>query len=100
MNINPDDPALTAFALGELSGPEREAMARAVAASPEAQAQVEEIQALAGLLRRDFRLERGDPRRHHPRPVHPRILPRPSLALPRRQSPRLPWGMAQRLETS
>jgi Ca-activated chloride channel family protein len=60
MNINPDDPALTAFALGELSGPEREAMAQAVAASPEAQAQVEEIQALAGLLRRDFRLELHD----------------------------------------
>ena len=57
MNINLDDPNLTAFALGELSGPEREAIAQAVAASPEAQAQVEEIQAMAGLLRRDFRLD-------------------------------------------
>lgn len=57
MNMNLDVPNLTAFALGELSGAEREAMADAVAASPEAQAQVEEIQALAGSLRRDFGLD-------------------------------------------
>ena len=57
MNIDLDDPNLTAFELGELSGPDREAMAKAVAVSPEAQAQVKEIQALAGLLQRDFRFD-------------------------------------------
>ena len=57
MNRNLDDPNLTAFALGELSGAEKEAMEHAVAASPEAQARVEEIQSLARALRGEFRLD-------------------------------------------
>ena len=55
MNINLDDPKLTAFALGELSGAEKEAMEQAVALSAEAQERVAEIQELAGLLRSEFR---------------------------------------------
>jgi Ca-activated chloride channel family protein len=57
MNIDLDDPNLTAFALGELSGADQEAMEEAVAQSAEAQARVEEIQALAGRLRGEFRLD-------------------------------------------
>ena len=37
MKINLDDPQLTAYALDELSGAERERMKTAVASSPEAQ---------------------------------------------------------------
>ena len=55
MNINFDDPKLTAFALDELPAAERERMEKAVAASPEAQAEVAEIQALGALVRADFR---------------------------------------------
>ncbi|MDQ3119905.1 MAG: von Willebrand factor type A domain-containing protein [Verrucomicrobiota bacterium] len=57
MKINLDDPNLTAFALGELSGAEKNAMEKAVAASAEAQARVEELQALARLVRGEFRRE-------------------------------------------
>ena len=54
MNMNLDDPNLTAFALGELSGADKDALESSVAASPEAQAHVAEIQSLAALLRGDF----------------------------------------------
>ena len=57
MSINLDDPNLTAFALGELSGGDKEAMQQAVAESPEAQAFVAEIQDMAGLLKGEFRGE-------------------------------------------
>ena len=57
MNIDLDDPKLTAFALGELSGDERAAIEAAVAASPEAQARVEEIQSLADMVQHEFRLD-------------------------------------------
>ncbi len=57
MNTNLNDPNLTAFALGELSGPDQEAMAKVVAASAEAQARVREIQSLARLVRGEFRLD-------------------------------------------
>ena len=57
MKINLDDPNLTAFALDELSGAEKEAMEKVVAASAEAQARVEEIQTLARALRGEFRLD-------------------------------------------
>ena len=55
MSINLDDPNLTAFALGELGGADKDAMQRAVADSPDAQAYVAEIREMAGLLQRDFR---------------------------------------------
>ena len=57
MKINLDNPNLTAFALGELSGADRTAMEKAVAASAEAQARVGEIQACAVLLRGEFRVD-------------------------------------------
>ena len=49
MKINLDDPNLTAFALGELSGAEQAAMEQAVASSPEAQEFVAETQQLSRL---------------------------------------------------
>ena len=54
MKINLDDPNLTAFALGELTGAERAAMEQTVASSPEAQEFVAETQQLARLLQADY----------------------------------------------
>jgi Ca-activated chloride channel family protein len=54
MKINLDDPNLTAFALGELSGAEREAMEQAVASSAEAREFVAETQQLSLLLRSEY----------------------------------------------
>ena len=54
MKINLDDPNLTAFALGELSGAEQAAMEQAVASSPEAQEFVAETQQLSRLLKADY----------------------------------------------
>ena len=72
MKINLDDPNLTAFALGELAGAEKEAMEQAVAESPEAQAHVAEIQAMAGVLTREFH---GELKRAAVKPLN--ILPLP-----------------------
>ena len=55
MKMNLNDPNLTAYALGELSEPERSIMALAVADSPEAQAYVREVQEMARLLQGEFR---------------------------------------------
>lgn len=49
-NLSPDDPRLTAFALGELDHVEHAAVAAAVAADPALQAAVAEVRALAGEL--------------------------------------------------
>jgi len=54
MNMNLDDPKLTAYALGELDEPERLTIAHAVAESAEAQRLVNEIQELAGALKNEF----------------------------------------------
>ena len=54
MKINLDDPNLTAFALGELTGAERSAMEHTVVSSPEAQEFVAETQQLARLLKADY----------------------------------------------
>lgn len=54
MNIDPDDPNLTAYALGELSGPEATRIEKIVASSPEAEAFVAETRELARLLEKDF----------------------------------------------
>jgi Ca-activated chloride channel family protein len=54
MKINLDDPNLTAFALGELSGAEQIAMEQAVASSPEAQEFVTETQQLSRLLKSEY----------------------------------------------
>ena len=54
MKINLDDPNLTAFALGELSGAEHAAIAEAVASSAEAQAFVAETQQFSRLLKSEY----------------------------------------------
>ena len=48
--LDPDDPRLTAYALGELEGAEAAQVAAAVAADPSLQTVVEEIHATAGRL--------------------------------------------------
>jgi Ca-activated chloride channel family protein len=57
MKMNPDDPKLTAYALGELEEPERSTVARAVAESSEAQRVVDDIRDLAGALKTEFATE-------------------------------------------
>lgn len=54
MKLNPDDPKLTAYALGELSEEERAAVAKAVGESREAQEWVAEVRALAATVRAEF----------------------------------------------
>ncbi|MDQ6859996.1 MAG: von Willebrand factor type A domain-containing protein [Verrucomicrobiota bacterium] len=54
MNLHPDDPKLTAYALGELLGDEAAAVEEAIAQSAEAQAWVSEVGALAGTMRAEF----------------------------------------------
>src|SRR5262245_56330075 len=53
----PDDPRLTAYALGELDPTEREAVERLLEASPEAQATLREIRDVAGLLTAELKQE-------------------------------------------
>src|SRR6266567_9242327 len=55
--MNIDDPKLTAYALDELDEAERVAIAHEVAASPEAQREVQERQTMARLSRKDFAAE-------------------------------------------
>lgn len=55
--MNVDDPKLTAYALNELDEPERSAIARAVADSPEVQRFVAETQEFARGLRSHYQLE-------------------------------------------
>lgn len=50
MTFDPEDPRLTAYALGELDGDERLAVERLLAADPQAQQVVARTRALAGLL--------------------------------------------------
>ena len=57
MKMNLEDPKLTAFALDELAEPERSAIARAVAESPEAQRFVGETREFADALRTEFASE-------------------------------------------
>ena len=58
MKMNLDDPKLTAFALDELTGTEKEEMETAVAASPEAQEFLRELRLLSGNLRAEYAAER------------------------------------------
>ncbi len=55
--MNVDDPKLTAYALDELDEPERSAIARASADSPEVQRFVAETQDLSRALRSQYRVE-------------------------------------------
>ena len=70
MNINLDDPKLTAYALGELSGAEKAEMETAVAASAEAQEVVRELRQISGALRSEYDAEREA----HP-VAHTNIIP-------------------------
>ncbi len=55
--MNVDDPKLTAYALDEVAEPERSAIARAAADSPEVQRCVAETRDLARALRSQYRIE-------------------------------------------
>lgn len=66
MKTNLDDPNLTAFALGELSGAEYAAMEKAIASSPEAQEFVAETQQLSRLLRSEYAAEQHLPPERSP----------------------------------
>ena len=66
MKVNIDDPKLTAFALGELSGAEEAAMQKAVASSPEAQEFVAETQQLSRLLKSEYAAELHPTLEHSP----------------------------------
>ena len=59
--MNIDDPKLTAYALDELHEAERAAIAHEIAASPEAQREVQETQTMARLLRKEFAAELKHP---------------------------------------
>src|SRR4051794_27811618 len=61
MNINLDDPKLTAYALDELTGQEKAEVESAVSASPEAQEFVRELRLLSGNLRAEYAVERETP---------------------------------------
>ena len=57
MNLNPDDPRLTAYALGELPETERAAIEAELQQSPECRKAVEEIQNAAKLLSQELASE-------------------------------------------
>ncbi len=57
MNLNPDSPEITAYALGELPAAEMEAVAALVAADPVLQAEVEAIRACARSLEAELAAE-------------------------------------------
>lgn len=57
MNLNPDSPEITAYALGELPAAEMEAVAALVAADPALQAEVEAIRACARSLEAELAAE-------------------------------------------
>lgn len=60
--IFPDDPRLTAYALGELDASESAEVAHAIAEDPSAQATVDEVRALAGRLEEALADEPIEPR--------------------------------------
>ncbi|HEX4667403.1 MAG TPA: von Willebrand factor type A domain-containing protein [Chthoniobacterales bacterium] len=84
MNMNLDDPKLTAYALDELSGAEKAEMESAVATSPEAQEFVRELRLLSGNLRAEYAAEREA----HP-VAHGNIVP-----LEQKDGP---WSISRRL---
>ena len=57
MKIDPNDPKLTAYALGELDETERAAVERELIRSDAARQAVEEIRATAGLLKEELSSE-------------------------------------------
>ena len=59
-DIDPDDPRLTAYALGELEAAEREAVERLMATSPAIRAEIEQTRLLAHALTAEYDRERED----------------------------------------
>jgi anti-sigma factor RsiW len=59
MKIDPNDPRLTAYVLGELDEGEQGGVERELIRSDAARQAVEEIQATAGLLKEEFSSEPG-----------------------------------------
>ena len=57
MKLSKDNPLLTAYALGELDGPEADEVAAAVSADASLQAEVEAIRAFAGEMEAEFSAE-------------------------------------------
>src|SRR5437660_12285023 len=55
--MNIDDPKLTAFALEELDEPEKSAIAREIAQSPDAQRMVDETRQVARALKNEFAMD-------------------------------------------
>ncbi|HEY2711040.1 MAG TPA: VWA domain-containing protein [Chthoniobacterales bacterium] len=84
MNMNLDDPKLTAYALDELTGAEKEEIETAIAAAPEAQEFVREQRLLTGNLRAEYAAECES----HPI-AHANIVP-----LAERDEP---WSLSHRL---
>lgn len=82
MKINLDDPNLTSFALGELSGAEQAAMEKAVASSPEAQEFVTETQQLSRLLKSEYAADQP-------------LLPERSPTIIRMEEQRRLWSSTQ-----
>jgi Ca-activated chloride channel homolog len=84
MNMNLDDPKLTAYALDELSDAEKEQMESAVASSTEAQEFVRELRLLSGNLRAEYAAER------EAHPIAHRII----VPLAQKDEP---WSVSRRL---
>ena len=86
MPHHPDDPRLTAFALGELGPAENAEVEAALLADPEAAALVAEVRATALLLTEHLRAEASpglDP--SHIRAIEARLVPEPAPAPARRR---------------
>ncbi len=59
MKINLDDPKLTAYALGELSGDEKSEMEKVLSESPEAQTHIGELREFSLQLKSEYEAERA-----------------------------------------
>lgn len=101
--LSPDDPRLTAYALGELSGDERAAVEAALRKDPALRATVEEIRALAGQIESAFVADAAaEPAEVEP----PRVVRRhpffgrswPKALPPRKRRRRMPVEAAEKSE--
>lgn len=86
--LDPDDPRLTAYALGESDADERLTVEALLAASPAARAAVEQTRGLARELEEDFARENATYQQEHPPTVVPaNVVPFPAPGAPRRWRP-------------
>ncbi len=94
MIFDPDDPRLTAYALGELEGDDRTSVETLIQQNEEARQFVDETRRLAGLLRESLRTEPVsglDPSHRDAIAAH---LDGPSQPVPSRRIPWRPLGLA------